>query len=554
MAAHHNAATGLVSSNGVGVGNFTALTAFGLDKNELVRLLVQAMDGLGYAASARALEDESGVAALSPTMKQLRDCVLAGDWSNVDSVFTEAVGSFACDGDRKAALFAVYEQQFLELLESGNVSEALNCLRGKLAQCSVEPKALHRLPLLCMCSSPEEVRRRANWDGIGLPSRIGVLRKLHQFIPAKDLLSESRLEILLQQALASQKRRTMYPYTRQSRVSLLEDLEHCPDRVPRKPLFRLCGHTDEVWFVQFSHNGDYLASASKDTSVIVWDWAGLKAGIVDEKNAIRYRLKGHSHVICLISWSPDDLHLLSCGKDRSIRLWNVATGECLRVFSQHVDQVTSCAWMPDGRSFVSGAMDRHIYQWDPWSGSAEPVGSYTPSTRVNDMTVTSDGKRLVVICTDNRIQVFDTASKLETSRMTESVSITSLALSSDGRFLLVNTSSSDVESPEIHIWDLAEERLCQKFKGFKQKRYVIRACFGGFDQMLVLCGSEDNLVYMWQRFDGSVVAKLEGHTATVNSVTWCPDDPNIFASGSDDSTVIIWGVNHDASPCTGNPE
>jgi WD repeat-containing protein 26 len=523
------------------------LTDAGLNKNELVRLLVQAMDGLGYTSAARELEGESGIAALSPNMRRLRECVLSGEWSEVESVFEAASGSCTGDGDWAAARFVVYEQQFLELLDAGKVSDALLCLRGSLARCSKEASALHKLPLLCMCSSPEEVRERANWAGTGIQTRTEVLHKLQSYIPASQLLAENRLQTLLQQAVRGQKQRAIYPYTRQTRVSLLEDLEHCPDRVPRKPMFRLAGHGNEVWFVQFSHNGRYLASASKDTSVIIWDWAGLKSGTVDESSAIRYRLEGHSHVICLISWSPDDTHLLSCGRDKSVRLWNVSSGECLRVFTQHDEQVTSCAWMSHGRSFVSGAMDRRIYEWDAWSGSNAPTGSYAPSARVNDMAVTGDGKRLVVICTDNHIQVFDTATRRELARMVESPSITSLSLSFDGRFLLVNTSANDVERPEIHMWDLLEGRMCKKFKGFKQKRYVIRACFGGYDQMLVLCGSEDNSVYMWQRHDGNVLARLEGHSATVNSVAWCSSDPNVFASGSDDSTVIVWGAGtHDS--------
>lgn len=516
-------------------------TVGGFNRREFLRLLIQAVDSLGYTAAARALEAESGTSALSPTMRRLRECILSGTWEEIEPVFSAAGDAFLCEADMRAARFVVYEQQFLELLEAGNVPDALHCLRNNLVNCTTDSGLLHRLPLLCMCSSPNEIRKRAKWEGTGLASRTAVLRKLQKYIPPTELLAENRLQVLLQQAAEGQKQRTMFPYTRQKAFSLLEDLEHCPERVPRKAVFRLTGHSDEVWFVLFSHNGQYIASASKDTTVIVWDWAGLKSGTRDESSAVLNRLKGHSHVICLMSWSPDDSHLLSCGKDYSIRLWNVSSGECVRVFTRHVDQVTSCAWMPDGLSFVSGGHDRHIYEWNAWSGATAHTGSYAPSTRVNDMAITSDGKRLVVICTDNRIQIFDTSTKEVVSGMTETVNITSLSLSMDGRFLLVNTSSNDVERPEIHIWDLDREKLCQKFKGFKQKRYVIRACFGGYDQMLVLCGSEDNLVYMWHRYSGALLERLEGHSATVNSVTWCPSDPNIFASGSDDTSVIIWG-------------
>lgn len=455
------------------------LTGTGLKKTELVRLLVQAMDELGYKSSACALEQESGIAALSPDMERLRSCILSGNWAEVESALVSASDAFANDVDRLAARFLVYEQQFLELLDAGRVSDALVCLRGKLAQCCMDPAALHKLPLLCMCASPEEMRRRAKWAGTGVRSRTAVLQSLQRFIPPSQLLAENRLQVLLKQAIDVQKERALYPYTRQTTVSLLEDLEHCPARVPRKPLFRLSGHTDEVWFVQFSHNGRYLASASKDRSVIIWDWAALKAGTADEASALRYRLKGHSDLICLTSWSPDDSHLLSCGKDKVVRLWDMATGECVREFIQHTDQVTCCAWLSDGVRFISGGSDRRIYEWNAWSGSTTSTNSYLPSARVSDMAVTGDGKRLVVICTDNYIRVFDTETKAELSRMHESVSITSLSLSMDDRYVLVNTSATDVRGPEIHIWDLVEERRVKRLNGFQQKRFVIRACFGG---------------------------------------------------------------------------
>jgi WD repeat-containing protein 26 len=519
------------------------VTALGHDKRELVRLLVQAMDSLGYSGSARALERESGTIAICPAMRCLRQCILDGEWSEVERVFDKASNSFRTESDSAAARFVVYEQQFLELLDVGKTSEALHCLRNHVAPHCPRPELLHKLPLLCMCSSPDEVRRRANWTGTGIQSRSAVLRKLQKFIPPDVLLQEDRLESLVQQAIDVQKRLAMFPYTKQNRVSLLENLEHSPVRVPRSEICRLRGHADEVWFVQFSHSGRYLASASKDTSVIIWDWAGLRDGTVKEEDAIRHRLKGHSQDICLLSWSPDDTHLLSCGKDCSIRLWNAESGIFVRAFSKHTEQVTACSWMPHGRSFVSGSVDRHICEWDALSGVC--IGQYTPSTRVQDLSVSNDGKKLVAICTDNVIQVFDSETKALLTQMSEAVRITSMSLSLDARTLLVNTLGNVVELPEIHIWDLEQKRICKRFKGFKQERYVIRACFGGFDQMLVICGSEDNLVYMWERHSGEVLARLEGHSATVNSVAWCPSDPNVFASGSDDKTVIVWGVRGD---------
>ncbi|CAN8066744.1 unnamed protein product [Agarophyton chilense] len=516
-------------------------TERGLDRRELVRIIVQAIDALGYTSSARALEKETGVEAMSQQMRTLRHCVLEGKWDQLERVLAQ-VTVFKSDNDARAARFVLYEQKFLELLEAGHTADALECLRNDLTRLSPDPKLLHKLPLLCMCTTADEVRDRAEWPGAGPESRTAVLEKLQRYIPASELLQENRLENLLWQAIEQQKRDTMFPYTRQSRVSLLEDMVHCEERVPRKILHRLEGHTDEVWFVQFSHRGEYLASSSKDALILVWRCGALLEGRCNKSNVILHKLRGHTQMVCFLSWSPDDQFLLSTSNDQTIRLWDMKTGECCRVFEKHTDPVTSCAWMPNGKTFVSGSQDQKLLEWNVESG--EVIASYTVPNRVNDLTISTNGKLLVATCSDNTILVFDTGKKQQLCLMKELYSITSLFLSADNESLIVSINSQEdpeASDPEIHVWNISKQRIVQRLTGYKQTRYVIRACFGGHNQMLVLSGSEDELVYIWERRSGKLIAKLRGHDGTVNTITCNENNQNLFASGSDDKTIIIWG-------------
>ncbi len=372
-----------------------------------------------------------------------------------------------------------------------------------------------------------------------------VLERLRGYIPHAHLLQENRLETLLVQAIQLQKRIAKFPYTKQTRVCLLEDLEHEPEKLPSKALHTLDGHKDEVWFVQFSHNGQYLASGSKDRSVIIWNCARVYAGAIRESDpdAVRYRLEGHEGDVCFLAWSPDDTRLLSCGSDASILMWDVGCGEEVRAFKKHTKQVMACVWMPHGRSFFSGSSDKKIFEWDAAIG--ETISSYPISSPVMDLVLSKDGKRLVCCDSDRKITVFDTDSQRPIRCMTETMYITSCSLAHDGISLLVNITSGSPDQlknaldSEIHVWDIETGKLVKKFTGFEQCRYVIRGCFGGHEQMFVLCGSEDKLVHVWDRETGKLLLRLEGHTQTVNSVAWSPVDPQLFASGSDDGTVIV---------------
>jgi len=295
-------------------------------------------------------------------------------------------------------------------------------------------------------------------------------------------------------------------------------------------------HTDEVWCVKFSHNGKYLASASKDNTTILWSIADNET----KPTAIKV-LQGHTSPVGVLAFSKDDKMLLTGANDKLIKLWEVETGKCIRTFAKHHESVTSLAWLPDNTHFVSAAdstRENIVYLMDI---EGNEVHSWH-GVRANDLTVTSDGKMLISICQERKMKLFDLEDKSCICTLSENVPLVALDLSNDNKHLVVSIAREEVQ--ELRLFDLEERKWEQRYKGSTQSRFYLRPCFGGANQAFIACGGEDAEVYIWHATRGVVLKKLSGHSGPVNAVAWSPTNPTLLASASDDHTIRIWIATH----------
>jgi WD40 repeat protein len=125
----------------------------------------------------------------------------------------------------------------------------------------------------------------------------------------------------------------------------------------------LQGHENSIKSVAWSPDGKTLASGCQDCTIRLWDGATGKCLKI---------LRGHNSMARGVAWSPDGEMLASCSHDRTVRLWDSRTGECLKILEGHTSQVWSVAWRPVGwdvsenRNFVlaSSSADETIKLWD----------------------------------------------------------------------------------------------------------------------------------------------------------------------------------------------
>ena len=83
---------------------------------------------------------------------------------------------------------------------------------------------------------------------------------------------------------------------------------------------------------------------------------------------------GHTNFVNAVAWSPDGNYIASASSDRTVRVWNAFTGKTLLTYGGHSDEVTAVAWSPDGTRIASGSRDGTVQVWDP--GTGRPLLTY----------------------------------------------------------------------------------------------------------------------------------------------------------------------------------
>lgn len=278
--------------------------------------------------------------------------------------------------------------------------------------------------------------------------------------------------------------------------------------------------------IAFSYNGLWLASASVEGIIDLWD-------ITTGQN--KHTFKGDEFGYP-VAFSPDGASL-AAPSTKGVKLWDLATKDC-----KHIDMeimpldyttlsVESLVFSPDGTQIAVCSGRRLLHRLDVYKGQ------WTWCVKDNDGEITSiafspDGKELVSASVIGGVKLWDATTGQYKRKWGDHNAIgRAVAFTLDGTKLALG-----LRDGGIKIWDYATGRCQQTFEG---THMIPRGVPFSPDGSLIASYSNGVGIQLRDVSTGNCTHNFKGHTSPVSSLAFSPDGA-IVASASPFGTIKLW--------------
>lgn len=299
---------------------------------------------------------------------------------------------------------------------------------------------------------------------------------------------------------------------------------------------QLKGH--DGWVTSIATTGanpNMIISGSRDKAILVWELTREQTSYGYAKKSLR----GHSHFVSDVVLSSDGQFALSGSWDKTLRLWEIATGQSTRTFIDHSKDVLSVAFSVDNRQIVSGSRDRTLKLWNTLGECKYTIVQDGHNDWVSCVRFSPNVKQPLIVSAgwDRVVKVWNVNNfKLTTNLIVHTGYINSVTISPDGSLC-----ASGGKDGTAMLWDLNKgEHLYSLDAGdvinslvFSPNRYW-------------LCAATPSCIKIWDLESKSVVAELVPESKNSKkphciSLAWSADGSTLY-SGYTDNLIRVWSV------------
>jgi WD40 repeat protein len=305
-------------------------------------------------------------------------------------------------------------------------------------------------------------------------------------------------------------------------------------------MLQLSGHTGAVQALIFTPNSQMLISAGRDRTIRLWDMS---------RGKLESTLTGHAGAILSLALDSEGKLLASGGDEAQVRIWDIWSGKLLYILPPQVSRITGLAWFPQ-RQTLAVACGERLQPERPgdlqlWNFAAlqilgikvEPP-KQAPALRLERNGIWSlaiaDGPTIAYGGGARGLVAWDLTRK-EPMELRQSTNCLTVALSRDGQRL---AASADWN---VKLYDVQRGREIATLEGHKGR---IRALAFSPDGQTLATGSADKTIRFWLANAAGQVQPgrvFEWPIGGVSSVAFSPDGMVAAASG-DNGAIVVWDV------------
>ncbi|KAF4974508.1 hypothetical protein FZEAL_8604 [Fusarium zealandicum] len=247
---------------------------------------------------------------------------------------------------------------------------------------------------------------------------------------------------------------------------------------PWKLMRVISGHLGWVRSLAVEPGNKWFASGAGDRTIKIWDLA---------TGSLKLTLTGHISTVRGLAVSPRHPYLFSCGEDKMVKCWDLETNKVIRHYHGHLSGVYTLALHPTLDVLVTGGRDGVARVWDMRTRSNIHVLSGHTQT-VADL-----------VCQEADPQVI--------------------------------TGSLD---STVRLWDLAAGKAMGVLTHHKKG---VRALATHPSEFTFASGSTGS-IKQWKCPEGAFMQNFEGHNSIINTMS--VNEQNVFFSGGDNGSMSFW--------------